>query len=87
MSDVKRYTGREVRKSIHSLTEVVLATDYDQLASERDALKADAERYRWLFDEESGTVTGRFNTAWRMWNGEDGVRGFGATIDAAIQGK
>jgi hypothetical protein len=33
--NVKRYTGREIRKSIHSLTEVVLASDYDALLNER----------------------------------------------------
>jgi len=34
--------------------EYVLASDYETLKAERDALKADAERYRWLREHLRG---------------------------------
>jgi hypothetical protein len=38
------------------LKECVLASDYDALASERDALRKDAERYRWLRDSAGNDI-------------------------------
>ena len=34
----------------------VLASDYDALAAERDALRRDAERYRWLRDSAGNDI-------------------------------
>lgn len=36
--------------------EVVSASDYDALAAERDALRKDAERYRWLRDSAGNDI-------------------------------
>ena len=38
------------------LKECVLASDYDALAAERDALRKDAERYRWLRDSAGNDI-------------------------------
>ena len=38
------------------LKECVLASDYDALAAERDALRKDAERYRFMREHTSVTV-------------------------------
>ncbi|HSW33303.1 MAG TPA: hypothetical protein VLH36_06770 [Steroidobacteraceae bacterium] len=38
------------------LKECVLASDYDALAAERDALSKDAERYRWLRDSAGNDI-------------------------------
>ncbi len=38
------------------LKECVLASDYDALAAERDALRRDAERYRWLRDSAGNDI-------------------------------
>lgn len=40
--------GRPATCTSYELTCVVLASDYDTLLAERDALAKDAERYRWL---------------------------------------
>jgi len=42
MSDVKRYKGM----TIGSLSDCVLAEDYDKLKAENESLRKDAERYR-----------------------------------------
>ena len=46
-SDVRHY-GTDV--------EMVTASDYDALAAERDALRRDAERYRWLRDSAGNDI-------------------------------
>lgn len=47
--EVKRFTIGTFHAAIVSAgSECVLASDYDALLAERDALKKDAERYRWL---------------------------------------
>jgi hypothetical protein len=38
------------------LKECVRASDYDALAAERDALRKDAERYRWLRDSAGNDI-------------------------------
>ena len=52
------------------------------LRTERDALRADSERYRWLFCHDDKTA--RVNSVWRLW---DGQSDWGAAIDAAREKK
>jgi DNA repair exonuclease SbcCD ATPase subunit len=52
------------------------------LRTERDALRADSERYRWLFCHDDKTA--RVNSVWRLW---DGQSDWGAAIDATREMK
>ena len=52
--------------------------------AERDALKLDAERYRFLFD--GNKVYSQFARCYDGWDGSDGKEGFDAAIDAAMKG-
>lgn len=71
---------------------LVLASDYDALLAERDALKKDAERYRWLrqrmvgasFDwDDEGMVVLAFEMPAGLSIGADCDK----NIDAALQGE
>lgn len=71
---------------------VVLASDYDALLAERDALAKDAERYRWLrqrlvgasFDwDDEGTVVLAFEMPAGLSIGADCDK----NIDNALQGE
>lgn len=57
---VERYTGWEMHRLAESHRNdgnvYVLASDYDVLAAERDALRKDAERYRWLRDSAGNDI-------------------------------
>lgn len=44
---------------------------------------ADAERYRWLFEDNGNGVMDRVNRVWRQWNGL--FKDWDAAIDAAIK--
>lgn len=43
----------------------------------------DAARYRWLVGGDNPSISGRFNSVYRAWDGEDGADGFTAVLDAA----
>jgi len=72
--------------------EYVLASDYEDLLAERDALAKDAERYRWLrqrlvgasfdWDDEGMTVL-----AFEMPDGVSIGADCDKNIDAALQGE
>jgi hypothetical protein len=71
--------------------DMVRATDYDALLAERDALRADAERYRWLRNESR--LAGPFNEAGEMVWPVIGISGaaedrpypvFGDDLDSAV---
>lgn len=55
--------------------------DVEIFCAERDALKADAERYRWLF--LGNKVYSQFRAVFDGWDGCGGKTGFDAAIDAA----
>jgi hypothetical protein len=57
-----------------------MRTENAWLEDEAEALRADAERYRWLFGDKHESILGRTNRVWRMW---DGVEDWGKAIDAA----
>ena len=58
-----------------------LRAELAQARAERDALRADAERFRWIVDGGPyDGPRGRFEKAWREWNGSDNFR---AAIDDA----
>ena len=52
-----------------------------QLAAERDALRADAERYRWLRKKENAE-----NDAWNLFGPYSSPQEIDAAIDAAMKG-
>jgi len=56
--------------------------EIELLKAERDVLRADSERYRWLFCHDDKTA--RVNSVWRLW---DGQSDWGAAIDAAREKK
>jgi len=60
----------------------VRAADYDALLAERDALKKDAERYRFLMRELGGSVS-QVVMGSPVFSNED----VDAAIDAALQGE
>ena len=61
--------------------EYVLASDYESLLAERDALKKDAERYRFLMRELGGSVS-QVVMGSPTFSDED----VNAAIDASLQG-
>ncbi|WP_312724019.1 hypothetical protein [Stutzerimonas kunmingensis] len=66
---------------IHTVP-LVLASDYDALLAERDALAKDAERYRFLMRELGGSVS-QVVMGSPVFSNED----VNAAIDAALQGE
>ena len=60
MSNDNRYWALILHLRPHQITQrhrpVVFAEDYDALAAERDALRKDAERYRWLRDSAGNDI-------------------------------
>ena len=58
--------------------------ELDALKAERDALKLDAERYRYLFN--GNKVYSQFARCYDGWDGSDGKEGFDAAIDADMKG-
>ena len=62
--------------------EYVLASDYDALLAERDAMAKDAERYRFLMRELGGSVS-QVVMGSPVFSNED----VNAAIDAALQGE
>ena len=72
MSDVKRYTW--------AYGDVVSANDYDALLADNAALRADAERYRWLKAHNEGNNVEFDMEPTRLSEGWD------AAIDAARAG-
>lgn len=87
--EVKRYDVR--RSGLHAdgelsssrgVDKVVLASDYDALLAERNALAKDAERYRFLMRELGGSVS-QVVMGSPVFSNED----VNAAIDAALQGE
>ena len=65
------------------LKECVRASDYDALAAERDALRKDAERYRWLRDSAGNDIMEKLMAECSPPSGT--TRGMAAYIaDAAV---
>lgn len=52
------------------------------VAKAAEALRADAERYRWL-TRPGERIGDNWRTAWHKWDGSDGKAGFDAAIDSA----
>lgn len=66
---------------------LVLASDYEALLAERDALRKDAERYRWLRDPCSGAERVIFYCRGDYGRGLMSSAMLDAVIDAALQGE
>ena len=72
----------ELRNAIHMVRDRrALLAHVDALAAERDALRKDAERYRWLRPRLSGSA---FRGAGVFYS--EGGPGIDAAIDAAMEG-
>ncbi len=56
----------------------------ERAEAERDALRRDAERYRWLF-HHSDSPLARANKVWRIWDGRNAT--WDDAIDAALAAK
>ncbi|MDH2244857.1 hypothetical protein N5J76_03135 [Pseudomonas sp. GD03855] len=85
--EVKRYEAVHIRYEDGNIrygegceVEVVTAADYDALLAERDSLKKDAERYRWLRDIAGNRILNELARDCTM-------DGWDAKIDAALQGE
>lgn len=56
-SDSPAYTPMTNHETYVHTVPVVLGSDYDALLAEWDALRKDAERYKWLMRELGGTIS------------------------------
>lgn len=77
-----RYDDNNIRYGEGCEIEVVTASDYDALLVERDALRKDAERYRWLSNTNDCPL--------QVVDGEGVLYCSGSLdyeIDAALQGE
>jgi len=77
---------RYLVKAGSECSEMVYASDYDALLAERDALRKDAERYRWLRDPCSGAERVIFYCRGDYGRGLMSSAMLDAAIDAALQG-
>lgn len=91
MSDVKRYNPYLDNMGCDKF--FVLASDYDALLAERDALRKDAERYRWLrnnwfriYGKNLGE-RGIFLEVGADWNAAGRPGHVDEAIDQAMQGE
>lgn len=57
-----------------------LEAEIDRVVAERDALRADAERYRWL-TTTGGGIGMRLAEVEAAWDGCDGMEGFNAALE------
>lgn len=85
MSEVKKYDMDQTGCSIEDPDGGwVRASDYDALRAEVDALRKDAERYRFLKDQGHFRAVSIDMGGNHAWTGMGRSVGRGATVDAAI---
>jgi hypothetical protein len=69
----------------------VLASDFDAVAAERDALRRDAERYRWLAADAARGTDLMLQTCWKYDDQKEPILVFmlllSDEIDAAMAGE
>jgi hypothetical protein len=73
----------EFARAIESAATAPLLERIAELERELEALRKDAERYRWLTTGDK--VYSRFREAYDAWDGSDAKTGFDAAIDAAMK--
>lgn len=81
-------TIESLRAELERKSEAIqkLWRERDEARAEAEALRADAERYRWL-TRPGERIGDNWRTAWHKWDGSDGKAGFDAAIDSAHSAK